>query len=397
MQRYFTKENIIKVIVVVVVLAFLFEVLAFTPQFLPSGQQQGSSAQQDVNETFLGSALVNATISSFSRELVVDGNTLEFEEKLKELKVRGRVLYASKLSENRTLLNLASSETASGIAGEISGSGVRFVATATLSIPTMIEFDTGSGKRNASNYGYTTLVLDPRLDVGANVTLKMTANIQGNAVTQYNTQLIPEDKQAQLSARVKKLGSDYKATLLFAWEERNFDETTLGTVLSKAKKLKYTLERIPVAIVSQTPSNESAELLKNLSYVEKVNDGFVLMNANFTDSALFAQDAKNILGENVSIEFPPSRLNLTFSFSSNESNASTYLQERLAPQQAVLFRSATLEMPPVVEIEGKNYTVSTRELNGFAFEQAVEGDEVEILVTAKIVANVVWEARQKTA
>ncbi|MBI5158641.1 hypothetical protein HY992_00810 [Candidatus Micrarchaeota archaeon] len=395
MQNYFTKENIIKVIVVGVVLVFMLEVFAFRPQSLPSSQGQDAGVQQAVQEVVLGTAFVNASVSSFSRELVVAGSTPEFEEKLGELKTQGKVLYVSKLSENMTSLNLASSETANSIAREISETGVRFVATATLSFPTTVEFDTASGKRIASTYGYTTLVLDPRLDVGANVTLKLVASIQGSEVTQYNPQLIPDEKPATLAVKVKKLGSDYKASLLFSWEERNFDETQLSKTLSQAKKLKYTVERIPLVVLSEQPSNESAELLKNLSYVEKMDGQFVVVEKNFTESALLTRDVKTILGENASVEFSPSRLNLTFSFSSNESAASAYLDERLSPMQEIVFRSATLELPGVVEIDGVNYTVSTRQMNGFVLEQAIEESDVAIEANARIVANVVWEARQK--
>ncbi len=392
MRNYFTKENIIKVFVAVVVIAFLLEIFAFTPQFIQQ-QTENPNSNQPAASIAIGNTVVNATVSSYAREILVAGSSKEFEAKASELRSQGKILYISRLSENRTLLNLASAENANGIARELGGKKVQFVSTATLSFPAELEFETSTGKKNASTQGAISMPLDPRIPVGANISLSIVANIQNETVTEYNARVIPEEKTVQLNAEAKKLGDEYTASLIFSWENRGFNELELSQTLSQAKKVRYTVEKIPLVLLNEAPANDSLEQLQNLTYVEKVQGSYVIVKQDFTNSSQLKQDFDRILGQNTQIEFPPSRLNLTFTF--NNSDATAYLQEKLSPQQAIVLRAATLTTPDQIEIENATYFVSNNEFKGFVSEETRENETVPVQAKARIIANVIASLEQQ--
>ncbi|MEM3030113.1 MAG: hypothetical protein QXH27_00100 [Candidatus Micrarchaeia archaeon] len=393
MSTLFSRENIIKAAVVLFVLAFLFELFAFAPR--QAAPPPPPEPEEQV-ETVVGVALINATITSYAAELDVFGSSPEIDSAINELRKEGKILYTNRLSPNRTVLNLAGSSQAAEVAARLARTGASVLGRASAIIPGAVEFTISTGTLLASTGGRAVFPLDPRIGVGENVTIRITALIQRGAVVQTDVpRVVPQAEDVLLTADIKNFTAEAKAVLTLAWENRlvNAQEILKGLneSLPGARAAGYSL--IPAIGVE----NASAPLdaLRNLSFVVGVQENIVTVQDNFTDRALAEKEILAVAGVNASLVFPDARLNISFTLpeNANITELEALLAARFNATRARILRFAALELSDKAEGRGgRLLEVLDRRASGFVDADKQLGDSVLAAAKASVVGSKIVKA-----
>jgi len=191
------KQNIVKIGVVAVALAFLLETFAFGGgRQNPSNNQPGNLPPVDT-QPLAGTALVNGTVQGYGSELYVQNADEKARALIDELKAEGTVLYPAKFGANVTVLNLARKANVTELTARFAQTNTTssVLARTSIKMPLLIEFATPQGLKNATfeDISINTPGLAP---VGSNITISLRATLQGGLVSSYSAELYAPSSEA---------------------------------------------------------------------------------------------------------------------------------------------------------------------------------------------------------
>jgi hypothetical protein len=283
------KQDLIKILVIVVAVSFLTEIFAFRGDipFLNFGPPKEA-------KNLTGITVFNGSIRTYDPYLVIPAATskdiidmLKGKEGVKtvQLKTEGYVVETETRDDVFPLSNYLLTQNVSS------------QTVANIVVPQTLVVATSAGNKNASAAGIVRVATEPLLDVDSPVTVQMTAIISdaGELLDYRAATIIKQTLEADFDARIIRMnGKSYSYTI--PWENR----TMVGD-LSAFGKVDYK----PVdSIVFTAPLTTPQVLAKKLfPYIVYIDTGSALVEPGFSDAT---QVALNFADVNYTL--PPSKL-----------------------------------------------------------------------------------------
>ncbi|MFH1285475.1 MAG: hypothetical protein ABIH99_02735 [Candidatus Micrarchaeota archaeon] len=395
-MKLITKDNLIKLLVVLLILVFMFEILAFAPRepVAPTGGDNGDSGNTQ-NELIVGTTFFNASVYSYKSELRVTGSNSLLTEKIESLRAEGKVAYTQEPAENITLLVLPSSVKPSDIALELKGFNATTHSRAVLSAPAKLSVATLAGTVEADMELPITLYLDPSIPKGENIQISAEVSVLQNTVYELRSMtIIPENFQTAVVATVTSTTDIHFARCSIAWEDRMLDVSKANSTLASSFTQGAVRSYLPAHIVAVVPENSSSFALKrteiaNLSYVTGIGDLLVQVNESFVDKQKLEEDMDAIFaGESISVTYVNSTLDVlvedeNFSSERLESALSEFNAKSIAELRLVniLLNGKTGVEERELDILGELSSIY------YASETAKEGDVILVPIEIQVVAN----------
>lgn len=218
------KNDIVKVVVLLVVLMFILQSFQFSG--LDFGGGGGASASGDVT----GLAVFNGTIRTYNSTLYLPSDT--GQSILDGLEQMEGVLSVVSYPDG-VVVQTETRDDVFPIAEHLRESNVSSIAIANVVIPQVIELDTGAGKLNVTTYGAIQIITEPILDANSQVTVSMVAVANSKRLIGYQSATILLDEgSVALDAYVSSLDSKVY-TYSIPWESRNNISGVNGTYSRK--------------------------------------------------------------------------------------------------------------------------------------------------------------------
>ncbi|MEW6328777.1 MAG: hypothetical protein AB1468_01535, partial [Candidatus Micrarchaeota archaeon] len=282
------KNNLIKLVVALITLAFLFEVFAFykgTPQ---QAYQPPAPAEQPSGNASAVFFKINATLEKYSDVLILRGSISDAARaKARELERKGAVLFSNEISQGELALNLAPDANITELADEFSGfGGITASARATLLGPDTVYIESQGFRGNVTLATRFTMELDPAIEAGENVTLALRAMLDNGRITQTAPALAPSTRRISTEAHIVNFTGDYIAGASIPWERRGLNlsevEDELGKKFTNVQIVRSDLSSL-VSVPLENATNETREEIRNLKYVRELREDGIVVNDSFAD------------------------------------------------------------------------------------------------------------------
>ncbi|MEM3399246.1 MAG: hypothetical protein QXP42_00230 [Candidatus Micrarchaeia archaeon] len=370
-ETILTKENIIKIVVVLIVLAFILEPLVL------GGRQSQSSEEQNktLNETIPVFAELNAIVIGYENILVVNGS----EELLMKLSRDSRFAFANPISKGEIALVLERDSNITEIARELYALNETFAVKGKARVLLTEGLDVKGRKISYSRP--LKIEIDPVTAEGTNLTIQVRALVSDEEVLELLPLVRQKKANLPVEARVERLIDRYGAIVSFGWEERNihFPEIArkLGESLSNVSLLNYT-PISTVRVLGMGENKEMSEFAKNLSYVKDVSGDILIIADDFTDKMRIEQDFSTF---NATMEFPESILAFAFDYNTTPMEP---LTEIFAGKKIDLYRYAILRSPHRIETPFGELYVPYRSRFGVLLVPHTTAENSTIYVSANV-------------
>jgi len=363
----FDNGLIIKAIVFVVIMAFMLQLFSFGGGSYDRQEPEPTpTPQQDLGPQMLGSSKpINATIVDYPDNIIVMtgngvGEDTALNERVSELITEGKVSYTNSVDPRVLNIVLTPGTSTKEVGWELSADypGYTTYAKADFSLPQSVVFTTAGGQKNVSTYTRYTATTEPLIEEGGNITVVLSAIIQGNEIVgSFKMELADVEEEAEKQFTVASCPNSYQAELSYDWENRKINETQVLESIQNKFSANATIEYEEESfILLYNVTEEGAGALSNHSYVLSVADNIVLVNESLTDREMIEQDFAGVLGENASIEFSESTAVITIT--SNQSISAEELAQETGADSASIAKECALEISSPVRLGGREYLLS---------------------------------------
>jgi hypothetical protein len=304
------KQDLIKVLVVIIAVLFLTEIFAFRGSIPFFGAGETSSVH---NTT--GTTTFSGNIRTYDPLLLLPRNTstaiidrLRMNDTVKDVQTES----------DGYLVDTVTRDDVFTLAAYLRSINVSSVSVANVVVPQILVVSTDNGTINASASGVVRIITDPILDVDNTVTVNMSVTVDDNGqLVSYNSpRIVTQDITGEFNASIVGLESKtYSYTI--PWEGR----TGLGN-LSQFGAVDYNEVG---SIVFKTPLSTSQVIQKKqLPYIVYIDSGSAKVEQSFTNTSLIAADFNDtnytlpasalVITTNSSMEDPFLPYNATVSF-----------------------------------------------------------------------------------
>lgn len=360
-----SKDNIIKIFVVLIVLFFVFQTFYFTQEKEISAPNTPTNEGELVYVT----ARINATVVGYSDSIIISGE-IENENlslEISKFEEMGWILFSNK-DEKELALFLSQEANISALAESLNTiSGIKMSSKATLLIPDLVYVNTPQGKQNISFGKKISANIDPNIRLGEEVPLLLWAYIQDGQPVQYEVKLLPQNKIIFTELRIIGFTDKYIVQVSIPWESRNINKSEITEMLQTEWGSILFAPYFPNSSISipNNISEEKAQKILNLSYVLSLNNGVIEINESFTNTQNISFELREILGE-VNITFPKSTLSISF----EAANFSKKPLTNIFPNsEIVMFRETIFEAKEKLTDEtNKTYFILNRKATSYLNE-----------------------------
>ncbi|MCK4714571.1 MAG: hypothetical protein KAT35_03280, partial [Candidatus Aenigmarchaeota archaeon] len=219
-----SRDNLMKAGVLFIVFAFMFEIFAFGGGGQPEPEIPDGNG--GTGEPITGIALVDGTVLSYGREIVVFDVDEDAQAVIALLEDEGVVQYTAPAPGGATVLNLVRNANVSDIAERFEGTNASLVARARLKMPVLINFTTNQGQMSAVFQDITT-DMEPDVPIGSNVSIRLTATMVDGLVTSYLAEAVSIEISFSAKARVLDYEPTHFVRVTVPWEERLFEDAAV--------------------------------------------------------------------------------------------------------------------------------------------------------------------------
>jgi hypothetical protein len=357
-----SRNDVLKIGVLVLVLAFLTQVFSF---------QGGGSYVDDVGGEeiptptpmppgVLGLAAADATVSGYPQSIITLAGTAagedeELQQRLRDLTAEGQVAYFNSANPDNINIVLAEGADVVGVAWNITIDFPDYVlfAEAELALPEELEFETAQGNVSATLRPEIEILMEPLTPVGSNVSLVVRAMLVGEEVSEFQVQVAEKEGVLLVEGNVAELLDEWMIDAQVPWTERNtLDLAGLQGALNSTypnSSVNYELNQL-ISVGEIT--DEERDALGEFEYVMFAVGGSVVIGDDFVNQTKAEEDFRSVLGENASIDFPASLLSINVS--SGELNES-FLHEATGLEELEVKRAGVFELGEIVTLDGIDY------------------------------------------
>ncbi|VVC03670.1 Uncharacterised protein [Candidatus Burarchaeum australiense] len=377
-MAFLTRDQIVKTGVVVICLAFLFELFAFGGRSDVTTPVNNQTNQSSLPVT--GVAIAEGTVSSYGTEIFLAGADADARAVISSLEASGAVQYSAPGPGGLLVLNLARKVNASDVAGQFQGTNATLTARARLRMPTTLNFTTNNGSVSAA-FQDISIDLDPSMAVGTNVSVRVTASILGGEVITYIA--VPVSLAVSFSANATVAGYTPEHALLVTvpWQNRLFDDAALrGKFMQAYPDGTSVIDRNFSVLVDLGGANFSQP------YVIAQEPGMLVINGSFADSARIGAD---LLAAGVSAlpVFPSTRMLFVFNDTAEALNLS-FISDAVNYSLIEDYRNARLMLPATVEVGNRTLEVDGRNVSAQINSNSLPvGSQTELAFTGELFAG----------
>jgi hypothetical protein len=365
-MQLLTKDNVIKLLVILLVFAFLLEIFAFqNPSNVPTNDNTQTTTDQTTQGELFGTALANGTVVSYGDAYGVSitalGNSSELSSAVSKLKSEGHVTYTSPV-QSGTSINLAKGANLSYVVGELSKLNITLEAGAEVSIKDPLLFKTDNGTVSTVVRSIK-IKLNPSIPVGSRVGLRIIATLSGEKMTKAMYEIIPISQDILVIGRATELYPNYVAIGVLDWTGRYFESNVTMSYLSQQFN-NVSMQSIINNTVMFSPMLDPTAAQKlsslNLSYARNSSQRGILFYQNFTDNATLKRDLLPVLEiSNTTLMYPLSYVRFDFK---TQNYSEEFLNSSLPAATFFVYRESKIQIgEKIADDEGRNYTVINRE------------------------------------
>ena|GEM_PF-2974336 len=356
-----SKEDLIKIIVIVVALVFLLEVFSF------QGSSRNLNSRTTPNESptpagagEIGSAEVDAVVSSYPDGVITITGSRVSEDatllaRLRALASDGKIAYFNSANSDNVNVVLSTGANITEIGRNLSREfpAYRIYSKAQLTLPDEIAFTTARGVVSAPVRFKAGVMMEPIIAEGDKISVFITALLVKGAVSEMQVELAEKEGITLVLGKITQFDDYWVADAEIPWENRTkINESALKDVLAAVYPNSTVSYEVLSFISFGNTSEEKQAELRNLSYVLFTVEGHAVVEEDFVNKSMAEEDFHRILGSNTSLEFPPSALKVNVSAASfNES----IFREIIGVESVRIRRRGTFELGEVVSVEGKDY------------------------------------------
>jgi len=352
------RDTLIKVFTLLLVAAFMLELFSMRSSVTNTPSLNNTSPNPE--PSLYGTGQTSATLLSYREYLNVfkTGRDLTANSSLGEIMNIDGVGYLNRQG-GALIVILDQSSNAPLIASEIKQKfpDLNVTAVGQFELPPTVEFTTSEGKKNVSMNAVIELEVEPDILPGDNVTLSLIGLVSGDSLTGTPlAKVIPTPGEALANATIKNATYDYGAVAIIPWESRNLDASSIREALSEEVEnlsVNYSPRSFVLVNSLDSASDEIVKKVENLSYVTGVFSTEVDLINEMNDSEKLGSDIKGILGNNTTIDYPSSMIQMTF-HSENLSKDGLFRSIGWTP---VVYRMVSIEVGGKLNISGVGYDV----------------------------------------
>ncbi|MCX6776741.1 MAG: hypothetical protein NTY73_02075 [Candidatus Micrarchaeota archaeon] len=352
------RDTLIKVFTLVLVAAFMLELFSMRSSVTNTTSLNSTTPSQE--PSLYGTGQTSATLLSYKEYLNVfkAGRDLTINSSLGEIRDIDGVGYLNRQG-GALIVVLDQSANVPLIASEIEQMfpDLNVTAVGQFELPPTVEFTTSEGKRNVSMNAVIELEIEPNILPSDNVTLSLIGLVSGdNLAGSPVAKVIPTQGEALANATIKEATYDYGAVAIIPWGSRNLNASRIREALSNEVwnlSMNYSPRSFVLVNGLDSASDEIVKKVENLSYVTGVFSTEVDLRDEMNDSEKLGSDIKGILGDNTTIDYPSSVIEMTF-HSENLSKDGLFKSIGWTP---VVYRRMSIEVSGKLNISGVEYDV----------------------------------------
>ena len=386
-----SRENLMQLLVVVIVLAFVFEIFSY--QGASRSLNSGSAPKESPTPAGggeIGTAEAEAVVSSYPDNVItIEGYGAAGDSaliaKLRALESDGKVAYFNSANPDNVNAVLTASANITEIGWDLARDfpDYHLYAKAQLALPEEIEFATAEGVVSAPVRFRASVMMEPVVPEGSNVSVFITALLVKGAVSDMQVELAEKEATAPIMGRIAQLGDQWVANAEIAWENRTrINESALKDALSAVYPNSTVSYEMRPYISFGNVSEEKQAQLRNLSYVLLTVNGLAVVEDDFVNKSAAEEDFHRILGANASLAFPSSILKINVSSGSFNESA---FREIVGLDGLRVWRAGAFEVGENISIGGRDYFLpgGARLLRFFPSNASV-GDQLTQLARIRI-------------
>ncbi|GEM_PF-5650115 len=372
-----SKNDWLKLVAIVVVLAFVFEGFAINSQN-SAANGAGGTGSSDL-DNFVGDASGNATILSWDPGLVVSGGEGTADE-IALMKKEGLVAYATE-SADGTVLSLSGKSAFADTARRLLSANATVFGYASVSLDNVRVIGNGIA-RNVSSETFR-FRLSPVFDAGDSFPVKFQAQVtNGRMVAVGSLQLSAPEPEATVVEPVSLSIKGETFVAAVPWERRNeFSASTFNAALGAGYNATYK-KRSAVLFDPALTAEGSGRLAGALpTYAISLQGGSMAVVSSFTDREKIIQDMGKL---GLSPLFQDSAVEISVFNASNRTlgdvseKLSLILGENFSMAKTYQIEAV---LPNIVMAESGNYSLSSTKLTLTSNSAPTNGSLVAIRFT----------------
>lgn len=353
-----SKGNWLRFGTIALILIFLLSIFA---AYL--GYNSGSSGKQTQQEVdvIAGTASANATLSSYSPSIEIDGDSPSLAALIKELKSSGMIVQDIKTSKGRILM-ATDSKYVVNISSKLDGLGLAHYAEAVLSTDA-ISFASQQNTTVIEGQIFK-LKMAPVFEEGETFPIQFSANVaEGKLVAYGQISFMP---QSEMNAQITPINATLLSTSLLIqipWENRSLDISGFNSTLSKNADLNYSSRSYVLLSPELTGAQLQQISLQKPAYITGMQPSTLSISPSFSNKS----EIESFLSAyGASVQFPPSQMLISPTQNSTLNaegiSASFFSAFGNLSQEAYPIYIISLQFPATVESEGKTYSIQSQNI-----------------------------------
>jgi hypothetical protein len=344
------KDDIIKILVIIVVIGFIIEMFAFTRGPLVTNQQN-----KETEEILFGYAEFYGTLRSYQPYLIINNNINKTTQQL--IKADKRVEDVRE-SAAGIVVALKEKRDVVDVYNFLKDMNITSYSDADIELPYFLELNLANGGVvNVSSGGaLITKRIEPFINQNSKIKMRIDIIAKNGVMTGYQSVVIlPEKVLLTLNATVKKL---YSRAFFYTipWENRN--NINVEELKNNFGKENVNYSKKDYIVFKRSLNTSEIEEKKNLPYIKFITEKTATVDANFSDKEIVKNDFGDI------VEFPASILQIRSNETPNveyEKNQSFYYVITIKDDNYSLPKELIVETQRIYE-EGSNITVNIEAL-----------------------------------
>jgi len=278
------KSLIVKIVVVAIVALFILE------QFVPGmlGNANVNSNNKAVSQ-LSGTAEFEAMLKSYEPYIVANNLDKQQIEEFKNLDGVEDIL----LTDKGYVISLKNSKFVKSVFSDLKAKNVTMAVIANVYLPSNLELVLANGS-NVSIFTGASLVkvvMEPIVDEGATVLLRMNGNSENGYLVSYSPPMvIASDIQFVSEAVIKEKLFDFYSFII-PWENRN--DVSEESLISQFGKENISFTKKDYVIL-QNLLSVGDMLSKKYDYVSVISENSITVVENFTNTSRIIQDFGNV-------------------------------------------------------------------------------------------------------
>ena len=354
------RDTLIKVFALLLIVAFMLELFSMRSSVTSTSVTNNTVENKTTSLYGTGQALV--TLASYKEYLNVfkTGKDITTNSSLNELRNIDGVGYINRRGGGLILV-LDQGANAPLIASEVKQRfpDLNITAVGQFYLPPNVEFTTSQGIKNVSMNAVIEIEMQPDILPGDNVTLSLIGLVSGDSLDGAPlAKIIPTQGEALVNATIKDLTDEYAAIAMIPWESRNANVSGINDSLSEeVQNLSINYTPRSYIMIAGLDSSEDAVInkIKNISYVGVVDGNLIGVSSSMNDSGKIDSDMKGSLGNNTTVSYPTSIMEITF----RSANLSKDIVSSKVGWNLTVYRRAVIDVGVKINISGVEYAVST--------------------------------------